>query len=190
MAAILPHRRTAAGRVYVNGKSHSWIPFGGIHSALGAAPAIVHPAPLDVAIIGLGSGDTAWAAGCRPETRSVTVFEISGPQPRLLRAAGRPREALPDLRAPPGRPARCASSSPTAATRSSATSACYDVIEADALWPDAPYAATCTRWSSSAQCARRLKPGGILCTWAPTPRVYASFTRGVPPRGRPRRRRC
>jgi hypothetical protein len=27
---------------------------------------------------------------------------------------------------------------------------------------------------------RRLKPGGILCTWAPTTRVYASFTQAVP----------
>ena len=71
--------------VHVHGKSHSWIPFGGIHSRLGAAPAMIHPAPVDVAIIGLGSGDTAWASASRPETRSLTVFEISGPQPKLLR---------------------------------------------------------------------------------------------------------
>ena len=30
------------------------------------------------------------------------------------------------------------------------------------------------------QCARRLKPGGILCTWAPTPRVYADLHQRLP----------
>jgi hypothetical protein len=29
-------------------------------------------------------------------------------------------------------------------------------------------------------CARRLKPGGLLCTWAPTPRVYATFVSALP----------
>ena len=29
-------------------------------------------------------------------------------------------------------------------------------------------------------CARRLKPGGLLCTWAPTPRVYATFASVLP----------
>ena len=50
----------------------------------GAMPATVHKAPVDVAVVGLGSGDTAWASAWRPETRSLTVFEISAPQPRVL----------------------------------------------------------------------------------------------------------
>jgi hypothetical protein len=29
-------------------------------------------------------------------------------------------------------------------------------------------------------CARRLKPGGLLCTWAPTPRVYSTFVTVMP----------
>jgi spermidine synthase len=45
----------------------------------------VHHAPRDVAVIGLGSGDTAWAAGSRPETASIDVYEIAAPQTRLLR---------------------------------------------------------------------------------------------------------
>lgn len=29
-------------------------------------------------------------------------------------------------------------------------------------------------------CASRLKPGGLLCTWAPTPRVYSTFVTVMP----------
>ena len=29
-------------------------------------------------------------------------------------------------------------------------------------------------------CARRLKPGGVVCTWAPTPRIAATFARVFP----------
>ena len=47
----------------MNGKGNSWLPFGGVHTVLGALPVMIHPAPRQVAVVGLGSGDTAWAAG-------------------------------------------------------------------------------------------------------------------------------
>lgn len=176
VSAILP-KEAPPWRVFVSGKSHSWLPFGGIHSSLGAAPAVLHPAPVDVAIIGLGSADTAWAVGCREETRSITVFEISGPQPRLLRRLAA-REDLPDLRrflADP-RVRIVVADGRNALARDGRR---YDLIEADALLPDVSYAGNLYSAEFFAQCARRLKPGGVLCTWAPTPRVYAAFTRGV-----------
>jgi SAM-dependent methyltransferase len=132
---------------------------------------------VDVAIIGLGSADTAWAAGCREETRSITVFEISGPQPRLLRRLGE-REDLPDLKrflADP-RVRIVVADGRNALARDDRR---YDLIEADALLPDVSYAGNLYSAQFFAQCARRLKPGGVICTWAPTPRVYAAFTRGV-----------
>jgi len=164
--------------VFVHGKSHSWIPFGGIHSRLGAAPAMIHPAPLDVAIIGLGSGDTAWASASRPETRSLTVFEISGPQPKLLRqlADTQPFPELRHLLDDPRLRIRLADGRNALEQEGFL----YDVIEADALWPIAPYSGNLYSVEFFRQCMRRLKPGGILCTWAPTPRVYASFTQAVP----------
>src|SRR5262249_22560289 len=95
VAAIVPE--TPDGfRVSVNGKGNSTLPFGSTHTYLGALPALIHPEPRAVAIVGLGSGDTAWAAACRPETRSVTVFELNRPQPGLLRRLSA-RESLPDL---------------------------------------------------------------------------------------------
>src|SRR6185295_10094239 len=164
--------------VFVNGKHHSQIPFGGTHTRLGAAPAIVHPNPLDVAIIGLGSGDTAWASGCRPETRHMTVFEISGGQPGLL-AAFVARTQYAPMRSLLSDPRlRIVVDDGRRALQSS--DARYDVIEADALWPMVAYAGNLYSEEFFTMCASRLKPGGLLCTWAPTPRVYSTFVTVMP----------
>jgi hypothetical protein len=176
VCALVP--RGEAWNVFVGGRGHSWLPFGGMHTALGAAPAIVHPAPVDVAIIGLGSGDTAWASACRSETRSLTVFELAAPQATLLSALAA-REDLPELRRflqDPRLRLRVADG------RNALTLAGqrYDVIEADALWPDAAYSGNLYSVEFFARAARRLKPGGMMCTWAPTDRVYGSFTRAFP----------
>ncbi len=177
VGALVP-QPDGAWVVFVHGKSHSWIPFGGIHSRLGAAAAMIHPAPLDVAIIGLGSGDTAWASASRPETRSLTVFEISGPQPVLLRelASLHPFPELKHLLDDPRLRIRVADGRNALEQEGKL----YDVIEADALWPIAPYSGNLYSVEFFQQCMRRLKPGGILCTWAPTTRVYASFTQAAP----------
>lgn len=175
VSAILPDG--PSWRVFVGGKSHSWLPFGGIHTALGAVPAIVHPAPVDVAIIGLGSADSASAAGVRRETRSITVFEISGPQPRLLRRLAE-RENLAGLRrflADP-RVNIVVADGRNALARGEKR---YDLIEADAQWPDVSYAGNLYSAEFFAQLSKRLKPGGLICTWSPTERVYAAFTRSM-----------
>ena len=166
-------------RVSVNGKGNSWLPYGrgrrygGGHTLLGAMPATVHPAPVDVAVVGLGSGDTAWAAAWRAETRSLTVFEISAPQPRILwRLVGLvdvtdARHLLEDprlrVRIEDGRKAL------------EAGEETYDLIEADATWPETSGSGNLYSVEFFEAASRRLKPGGVMCTWAPTPRVAASF---------------
>lgn len=171
-------RASSGWIVYVNGKGHSWIPFGRMHSALGAGPVLVHPAPRDVAIVGLGSGDTAWAAGCRPETSTVRVFEIAGPQPRLLRRLAT-QEDLPDL----GRFLVDPRVRITIADGRNAVAQAgefFDLIEADALWPHVAYSGNLYSVEFFEACARKLKPGGVMCTWAPTDRVYRTFTHVFP----------
>ena len=73
--------------VFVNGLGQSTIPFDGIHSFLGLVPVMLHPAPKRIAIIGLGSGDTAYSAAGRPETEHLFCVEIIGGQIRTLRGA-------------------------------------------------------------------------------------------------------
>ena len=64
--------------VYVNGIGQSWIPYGDIHTVLGALPAFVHPSPRTAAVIGLGSGDTVYAVAGRKELTAITAVEIIG----------------------------------------------------------------------------------------------------------------
>jgi hypothetical protein len=165
-------------RLFVNGRSHSTLPFGGLHTTLGAAPAIVHPAPERVAVVGLGSGDTAWAAACRRETRTVRVFEICAPEHRLLRrlggrgGTGRLAAFLDDPRLD-----LVLADGRNALERGDET---YDLIEMDALPPSSPYSGTLYSVEFFAMCARRLRAGGLMCTWAPTIRVLSSFVEAFP----------
>jgi len=82
VGAITPER-PGYWRVSVNGLPHSWVPFEGIHTLLGAIPASSSP-PRE------GWPSSAWARGdglgrrLPPETRSVRVFEIFASQPHLL----------------------------------------------------------------------------------------------------------
>lgn len=165
-------------RVMVNGQSHSWLPFGGIHTILGILPVLVHHAPRDVAVIGLGSGDTAWAAGSRPETTSIDVFEIAAPQARLLQQLAeiddpwRIRRFLADERVrifvDDGR---------NALKRDGKL---YDVIEMDALLPHHAFSGNLYSVEFFDEMARRLKASGLICAWSATERVRASFTKAFP----------
>lgn len=175
IGAIVPVPAERRFAVFFDGKNHSSVPFGGVHSRLGATPVLLHPAPLDVAIIGLGSGDTAWAAGCRPETRSITVFEIGSSLPRLLARLAE-REPLADLSTLLADPrVRVRIADGRSALRHG--EARYDLIEADALWPHVANSGNLYSVEFFAECARALKPGGLMCTWSPTSRILLSFTR-------------
>ncbi len=154
-------------RLSINGKGNSWLPFGGVHTVLGALPAILHEAPRHVALIGLGSGDTAWAAGCRQETERLTVFEISSPQPRILGRLAR-LTPLPDLDRLLADPRlQIVVADGRHALSSEATR--YDVIEVDALRPQSAGSGNLYSVEFFEACAARLAPGGLVCTWSPTP---------------------
>jgi predicted membrane-bound spermidine synthase len=161
-----------------NGKGQGALPFFQGHTLLGAVPAILHAAPRDVAIVGLGTGGTAWAAACRPETARVTVYEIFGPQPRLLAGFHRLESYAPlesFLRDPrvqievvDGR---------NALERGDRR---FDLIEADPIFPDRAYSGNLNSVEFFRLCGRRLKPGGLMCAWTPTSRIYASFHEAFP----------
>jgi predicted membrane-bound spermidine synthase len=161
-----------------NGKGQGALPFFQGHTLLGAVPAILHPAPRDVAVVGLGTGGTAWAAGCRPETASVTVFEIFGPQPRLI--AGFPRlERYAPLEAFLRDP-RVHVEVRDGRNALDHTARRFDLIEADPIFPDRAYSGNLNSVEFFRLCARRLKPGGMMCAWTPTARIYASFHAAFP----------
>jgi spermidine synthase len=164
--------------VSLNGKSQSWLPFGGVHTLLGALPATLHPAPKRIAIIGLGSGDTAWAAACRPETEHVTVFEICTPEIRSLRRldASMPVPHLGGFLLDPRIEFKVADGRNALASGRET----YDLIEADPPHPDFAYSGNVYSMEYFRLCAAKLNRGGLICHWAPTNRIRASLQQALP----------
>ena len=170
--------RTVPGRepsvvVFANGVGQSWIPYGGIHTVLGALPAFVHPHPRTAAVIGLGSGDTLFGLAGRPELERITCVEIIRPQletlnrllerwryPGLVAILSDPRiehvygDGRLHLRHAPRR---------------------YDIIEADALRPTSAFSGLLYSDAYFALIRDRLTPGGLAVTWSPTARVHNTF---------------
>jgi predicted membrane-bound spermidine synthase len=165
-------------RVSVNGKGQSNLPFGGVHSRLGAAPALVHDSPQRIAIIGLGSGDTAWAAGCRSDTQEIRVFEIAGSVETALASVR--REGLQQLDAFLSDPRVEIEITDGRNALARDETLLYDVIEADAIRPHGAYSGNLYSVEFFELCARRLRPGGIMSAWAPTLRTYHTFTVAFP----------
>jgi spermidine synthase len=164
-------------RVVVNGLPHSWLPFEGIHTLLGALPALVHPAPARIAVVGLGSGETAWAVSCRPETRTVRVFEIAASQARLLREANAvtPFASLTQLLSDP----RVAVEAADGRRALARTDERYDVIQVDAMFRTSAGSGNLYSLEFFRLCAARLAPGGIVCTQKPSRRVGLTFAEAL-----------
>lgn len=159
--------------VFVNGLGQSWIPYGDIHSVLGALPLMVHSHPSDVAVIGLGSGDTVFSIGGRPEIQSILCVEILKPQLQNLRDLNQVHpdsgltKFLEDTRvrniAGDGRAYLMHHNSR------------FDIIEADALRPTSAYAGNVFSREYFELLRDHLKPGGFAVTWIPTARVHETF---------------
>lgn len=128
--------------------------------------------------IGLGSGDTLFGLGARAETSRLDCAEIVRPQLDTLRLLGRQQRypgldvLLRDERVryafTDGRSFLLRSREP------------YDVIEADALRPGTPYVGNLYSYEYFLLLRRRLRPGGLGVSWAPTVRVKGAFLKAFP----------
>jgi spermidine synthase len=164
--------------VFVNGMGQSVLPYGDIHTVLGALPALVHQDPRDVAIIGLGSGDTAYAAAGRPETERIVCIEIIRPQLATLRALAQ-RDAYGGLHALLRDP-RVEHAVGDGRAFLMRTSRKFDIIEADALRPTSAYSGNLYSEAYFTLVRSRLKPHGLAATWVPTKRISDTFVKVFP----------
>jgi spermidine synthase len=164
--------------VYVDGVPHSYLPYGGTHTLLGLLPALIHHKPEEVAVIGLASGDTAYSIGCREETAEITCFEIIAPQIANLRSLDQLsnypglRSLLEDdrlkLELTDGRAAIMQRKKK------------FDIIEADALFPYSAYSGNLYSSEYFMLVKDRLRPGGLVANWTPTPRIVRTFVKAFP----------
>jgi spermidine synthase len=149
-----------------------------LHTVLGALPAMVHPAPGAIAIIGLGSGDTLFGVGGRSETQRIDSIEIIVPELATLQQLDR-RQIYPALRMllQDARVRHWFTDGRTLLRRGSRR---YDIIEADALRPTGAYAGHLYSVEYFALLRDRLNPGGLAVTWTPTGRVVDTFVKVFP----------
>lgn len=178
VVCVAPVANADQWRVSVNGKAQSNLPYGGFHSKLGAIPSTLHPDPKSIAIIGLGSGNTAWSAACRDTTEEIKVFEICTAEALLLphykRIGNWPdvNTFLDDPRVKiDGRDARFVLMTEDRQ---------YDLIEADAIRPTGAFAGYLYSVEFFQLCGKRLRDGGLMCTWAPTPGTILTFSKAFP----------
>jgi len=167
--------------VMAGGLGLSEFPYGsyeGAHTLLGALPVLLHPAPRRVAVIGLGSGDTSFAAGARPEVEEIVTVEIIGSQLDVL-GAYRARTGYPGLEVLFS-DARFRIEVGDGRTHVRRAGRPFDVIEADALRPSSAYAGNLYSLEYFALVREKLAPGGFAVTWVPTERVRDTFLRSFP----------
>jgi hypothetical protein len=178
VSVLKPSQSSRNTAVFVNGIGQSWIPYGGIHTVLGALPALLHPDPQNIVIIGLGSGDTAFAAAGRNETTRLTCVEIIGAQLTTLRrhSAIQPYPGLTRVLTDP-RIDHVIGDGRAFVLRSGPV---FDIIEMDALRPTSAYAGNLYSREYFDLLRRRLKPGGFAVTWAPTARTRDTFASVFP----------
>lgn len=164
--------------VYSNGLGQSEIPFPPWHISLGLIPAMIHHDPQSIAVIGLGSGATLFAAGGRRETRRITLIEIVEAQRATLMEMdrSRPDQAIRSLL----RDSRISYHFTDARRFLQTGSGKYDIIEADALRPASAYSGNLYSEEYFALVKSRLNHGGLAVTWAPTERVVRTFVKVFP----------
>ncbi|WP_394990546.1 fused MFS/spermidine synthase [Emticicia sp.] len=166
--------------VFINGLGQSMFPFSKdkTHITLGAIPALLHPNPLDIGIIGLGSACTLFNAGGRAETKNLDCFEVIVNQPAAVyeyikrtkdSAAYRiMKDKRVNLILQDGR--YFLHRNPKL----------YDIIEADALRPKSSYSGNLYSIEYFQLLKSRLKKGGMAITWGATGRIREGFAKVFP----------
>jgi spermidine synthase len=166
--------------VFVNGLGQSILPIRSdtIHMALGAIPALAHPVPREIAIIGLGSGGTLFHVACRPETQRVDCFEIIANQRDVLHTyqQAHPDPALESILGDPRIQILTADGRFSIQQQAKK----YDVIEADALRPKSAYSGNLYSIEYFEILRKKLNKYGIVATWKPTERVLHTFRKVFP----------
>ncbi|MCP4003173.1 MAG: spermidine synthase [bacterium] len=163
----------------VNGAGHSVVPFGGPHTILGLLPALIHRDPKSVLLIGLGAGNTPWAAAAPSSIELVEVYEIAKPELDVMKLHENRWFEVPEfdqlhnddrlkLHFSDGRLAMRLSDQK------------YDLIEIDALEAYMAYSGNLYSREFFELARDRLEPGGLFVTYAPTSRTRRTVVSAFP----------
>ncbi len=167
------------GDIFVNGYSVSRFPYGSKHTLLGFIPAMLHPNPESVALIGLGTGETLFAIAGRADIKEIRSIEIIPQQKDLVERFNDTlyhSEAITQFM----NDKRIIHVFDDGRSYLKQSDRKYDVIEADALMPFHAFSGNLYSLEFFELLKSRLKPGGFALTWAPTLRVMKTFVKAFP----------
>jgi spermidine synthase len=165
--------------IWANGRSQGDIPFLEWHSFIGTLPALVHPDPRNVMVIGVGSAGSPYAIGVNPQIENIYAVELIGSELNVLErfAEEDPRgQAIDVLFSDPrytlvvgdGRRELAINDTP------------FDVILIDAVLPWTSHAGLLYSQEFYDVVRPQLAEGGFVVQWRPTDRSAATFTRAFP----------
>jgi spermidine synthase len=166
--------------VYINGLGQSMYPFykDNTHVVLGAFPALIHPNPEDIGIIGLGSACTLFNAGGSLETKKIDCFEVIVNQPDAIKEySRRTKDSITQSILNDKRVNLIMQDGRYYLHRSPKL---YDIIEADALRPKSSYSGNLYSIEYFQLLKSKLKKGGIAVTWGATGRIREGFANVFP----------
>lgn len=159
--------------LFANGSPQAAVPYGILHSFLGSLPALVHPAPKQIMVVGIGSGGTPYSVGVHPATERIVAVELIGSELDVLQVfaqeeRGRALKALfADNRyqivVGDGRRELALSSNK------------FDIIQADAIQPWRSHSGLLYSKEFFEEVRAQLADGGMMAQWRPTARVQETF---------------
>ncbi|MEM7593452.1 MAG: fused MFS/spermidine synthase [Cyanobacteria bacterium P01_A01_bin.83] len=151
------------GKLFASGQVQANFPYLHIHGLLGSIPALLHPNPINVMIIGLGSGGTPHSIGVHPATEQIKIVELLGAELTVLKEYAQTKigQPLKHLFADPryqivvgdGRRELVLSQQK------------FDIIEADAIQPWRSRAGMLYSQEFFREVRSKLKPGGFFVEW-------------------------
>jgi spermidine synthase len=169
VAAIAEHSQreiaetNGHGKLLASGQVQANFPYLHIHGLLGSTPALLHPNPQQIMIIGLGSGGTPHTVGVNPLTKKIKIIELLGAElPVLQQYSQRPAgKALKHLFQDP----RYEIIVGDGRRELTISKEKFDIIEADAIQPWRSRAGMLYSQEFFQQVQAHLKPGGFFVQW-------------------------
>ena len=151
------------GRLLASGQMQANFPYMHVHGLLGSTPALLHPNPEQIMIIGLGSGGTPHTIGVNPATKRIKIIELLGAElPVLKQYAKRPAgKALNRLFNDP----RYEIIVGDGRRELTVSDEKFDIIEADAIQPWRSRAGMLYSQEFFQEVQSHLKPGGFFVQW-------------------------
>ena len=151
------------GMLLASGQIQAHFPYMHIHGLLGSIPALLHPHPTNIMIIGLGSGGTPHSIGVNPVTQQIKIVELLGAELTVLKEYAQ---------TPVGKPLKHLFQDPRyeiiigdGRRELVLDDQKFDIIEADAIQPWRSRAGMLYSQEFFREVQSKLKPGGFFVEW-------------------------